>query len=86
VILTDSNILVGSVFPQDPQYATAVRALTGLRLRKETLCIAPQNLVEFWAVATRPRADNGLGMDIVTATREVSELPELFFFSPIRLT
>jgi len=82
MVLTDSNILVRSIYPQDPQHVTAVGALSALRRRNETLCIAPQNLIELWVVATRPRADNGLGMDIATVSREISELRELFFVLP----
>jgi predicted nucleic acid-binding protein len=82
VILTDSNILVRSIYPQDPQHTPAVRALIALRRRGETLCIAPQNLIELWVVATRPRADNGLGMDIATVSREVTDLRKLFFLLP----
>jgi predicted nucleic acid-binding protein len=64
VILADTNILLRSLPPEHSHYATAERALTLLRLRHETLCIAPQNLVEFWAVATRSREENGVGMTV----------------------
>jgi len=46
------------------------------------LCIAPQNLVEFWAVATRSLAENGLGMDRTTAAKELPELRRLFRVLP----
>ena len=61
-ILIDTNVLLRSLYPDHPHHSGAENALTVLRLRGETLCVAPQNLIEFWAVATRSRDDNGLGM------------------------
>ena len=52
------------------------------RLRNETLYVAPQNLIEFWAVATRSRDDNGLGMTIASAAAEVASLRRLFRLLP----
>jgi hypothetical protein len=42
------------------------------------LGIVPQNLIEFWAVATRPQVNNGLGMTIDEATTELMSLKALF--------
>jgi predicted nucleic acid-binding protein len=55
-VLADTNVLLRSLYPEHPQCAAAERALGTLRERGVRLCIAPQNLIEFWAVATRPRA------------------------------
>lgn len=63
MILTDTNILLRSLHPEHPHHDVAENALSTLRLSGETLCVAPQNLVEFWAVATRLRSENGFGMD-----------------------
>jgi len=41
-------------------------AVAGLRQRNIDLCIVPQNLVEFWAVATRPVANNGLYFQVAS--------------------
>jgi hypothetical protein len=51
-----------------------------LRLRQQgiDLCIVPQNLVEFWAVATRPVASNGLGMSPLAIAGEMRGLRNLF--------
>src|ERR1035438_4900903 len=59
--LVDTNVLLRLLQPEHPQYAIASMALAGLRRQESDLCIARQNLVEFWAVATRPVAENGLG-------------------------
>jgi hypothetical protein len=53
MILADTNVLLRVQNPANGQYLVAERALSELRLRGDLLCIAPQNLVEFWAVATR---------------------------------
>jgi predicted nucleic acid-binding protein len=44
----------------------------------ERLCLVPQNLYEFWAVATRPLAQNGLGMSVAEAEAELLKLRQLF--------
>ena len=72
-VLVDSNVLLRSLHPGHPHYAAAERAVATLRLRNEILCIAPQILIELWAVATRPCDDNGLGLptDQVAAEQSV---------------
>jgi predicted nucleic acid-binding protein len=62
MILLDTNILLRIIEPAHPMHQTAVDALVVLTQAKETICIVPQTLYEFWVVATRPRADNGLGL------------------------
>ena len=44
--------------------------------------MAAQNLVEFWAAATRPEGENGLGMSVEAATRELAALKRLFSLLP----
>jgi predicted nucleic acid-binding protein len=78
VILTDTNILLRSVHPQHPHYASAKNSVAKLRLRNEALCVAPQNLVEFWAVATRSQSENGLGMTAAQAAKELTEIQDFF--------
>jgi predicted nucleic acid-binding protein len=34
----------------------------------------PQNLIEFWAVATRPNAENGLGLNIADAAQALHDI------------
>jgi predicted nucleic acid-binding protein len=60
--LIDTNILVRLVRPQDPLNPAAARAVDVLKRRGEKTSVAPQNLIEFWSVATRPVEVNGLGM------------------------
>ena len=48
----------------------------------ETLCITPQIAAEFWNVATRPVANNGLGMSIEEVRNEISRLEGFFLVLP----
>jgi predicted nucleic acid-binding protein len=77
VIFVDTNILLRSVQTSDPQYLLTEAALGKLSGR-ETLCIAPQSVVEFWAVATRPVAEIGMGMNASRAAAEIITLTIAF--------
>jgi predicted nucleic acid-binding protein len=44
----------------------------------ETLHVAAQSIAEFWAVGTRPSAQNGLGLDAAAATLAVAEIERTF--------
>ena len=74
-ILIDTNILLRLLQPHHPHCSLAERALGTLRTRNETLNVAPQNLMEFWAVATRPTSENGLGLAVETAAGELRRFP-----------
>jgi len=82
VIFVDTNILLRSVDTSAEHYPIVENALAKLRGRQETLCIGPQNLVEFWSVATRPQDKNGLGMSSSTTAREIAALRGLFRVLP----
>ncbi len=56
----------------------ARKAVVALRRRGEELCIVPQNLIEFWAVATRPLEANGLGLTVEEAHDELRRIKQLF--------
>lgn len=58
------------------------RSLAVLRGRGDDPRVIAQNLIEFWAVATRPIADNGLGITAAQAAREVTRLKTLFGILP----
>jgi predicted nucleic acid-binding protein len=67
MILLDTNILTRITQSYDPQSIVARAAVRSLVVRREQLIVVPQNLYEFWAVATRasgppPAGRNGLGM------------------------
>lgn len=67
MILLDTNLLARMTDSADPLCAATRRAIHTLLAQRERLIIVPQNLYEFWAVATRqpgapPAGQNGLGM------------------------
>jgi predicted nucleic acid-binding protein len=67
MILLDTNLLTRMTRSRDPQAGVARAAIQALLGRGERLIVVPQNLYEFWAVATRapgppPVGRNGLGM------------------------
>ena len=53
--LLDTNILLGLALTAHHQSAGARAAVAALEARGTRLCIAPQNLVEFYASVTRPK-------------------------------
>ena len=77
-ILIDTNVLLRLLQPHHPHCALVERAVGTLRSRNETLHVTPQNLMEFWAVATRPTGENGLGMTMETAAGELAAFKRLF--------
>jgi predicted nucleic acid-binding protein len=70
--LIDTSVLARLANVDDLYYPAAFRAVTELHRRGEALHIAPQNLVEFRSVATRPAAVNGLGLTSEKATEKAS--------------
>jgi predicted nucleic acid-binding protein len=81
-VLLDTNILIRLAQPHHPSAPVAARALRTLRADNETLHITQQNLVEYWAVTTRPVDANGLGYTTEQASAEVSALKQLFDLLP----
>ena len=74
----DTNVLLRSIDDGHAAQPVAENSLLALRDDGETLSIFPQNLVEFWAVATRPIVNNGLGWSVDRAEQELSDLKNLF--------
>ena len=80
--LIDTNVLLRLAQPKNPDQREARRALGILRRQPEFLGIIPQNLIEFWAVATRPAAYNGLDLTVDETARQISKLKALFTLLP----
>jgi predicted nucleic acid-binding protein len=76
--LIDTNVLLRLLQPHHPHCALVERAIATLRTRDEALHVTPQNLMEFWAVATRPASENGLGMTAEIAAGELAAFKRLF--------
>jgi predicted nucleic acid-binding protein len=78
----DTNALLRSIDDGHSAQPIVNDGLLVLRNQGETLSIFPQNLIEFWAVATRPIANNGLGWTIDRAKSEFETLKYLFVLLP----
>jgi len=76
--LVDTNILLRLVQKNSPMHLDTQRAILTLKKQGEFLCIIPQNIIEFWAVATRPLDKNGLGLSINQAEEESEKLKKIF--------
>jgi predicted nucleic acid-binding protein len=71
--LIDTNVLLSWVHPQTPKHSTAIEAIRKIARQSDICCYAPQNLVEFWRVCTRPVQQNGFGL----STREADSKARL---------
>jgi predicted nucleic acid-binding protein len=78
--LLDTNVLLRFCDTASPVHVTAVDAVAILLSRGDRVYITAQNLIEFWAVATRPLDANGFGWDTRQAEREVERLLNFFLF------
>ena len=76
--LVDTNVLLRGLDRRHPHCRTVRNALVMLRQQGTQPSLAAQNLVEFWAVATRPAAANGLGMSCAWAAAEIARMKRLF--------
>jgi len=76
--LVDTNILLHLVQKNSPMHLDTQRAILTLKKQGDFLCIIPQNIIEFWAVATRPLDKNGLGLSVTQAEEENEKLKKIF--------
>lgn len=76
--VVDTSVLARIIHKNHPMQQTAKDAVKLLLSRGETLCVFPQNLYEFWVVATRPVLQNGFGMTPVDAETQIAEFETLF--------
>ena len=80
--LADTNLLLRLADPVSPQHPIATDALARLLGQGDEVYLTPQNLIEFWAVATRPVEANGFGWGSERTTKEVTELQARFPLLP----
>jgi predicted nucleic acid-binding protein len=83
MIAIDSNVLLRLADPASSDCLPARNATRVLRRAGQRLVIFPQNLYEFWSVATRPAGkppagSNGLGMTPVRADQWMDYLLRTF--------
>lgn len=63
-VLVDTNVLLRRAQPDHSSHAVAVESVARLLAAGEPVYFTPRNIAEFWNVATRPAANNGLGFSI----------------------
>jgi predicted nucleic acid-binding protein len=80
--LVDTNVLLRSVQNSHPMQSEAVRAINLLLRNPETVSVVSQTLIEFWAVATRPQINNGLGLSVVETAQQIAYFKSIFTLLP----
>ena len=80
--VADTNILLRWSQAGTPECVLARDAVARLWRDGQTVSITPQNLVEFWSVATRPSSANGLGLTPEEANHAALDLESLFPLLP----
>ncbi len=81
-MLVATNLLVRMLQPHHELALLAKNPINKIRLESRLLYLMPQNLVELWVVATRPIAQNGLGLSIPEAASELTRLKDMFSLLP----
>jgi predicted nucleic acid-binding protein len=81
-VLVDTNILLRSAQPTHPLCSVATHSISTLLKQKETVFFCPQNIAEFWNVATRPAGVNGLGFSHTEVLNEIQSIEDLLTLLP----
>lgn len=81
-VLVDTNILLRSAQPNHPLCSQASHAVSKLLRQKDSVFFCPQNIAEFWNVATRPAGLNGLGFSHEEALQEVTSIEGVLTLLP----
>jgi predicted nucleic acid-binding protein len=76
--LLDTNILLRMSDESAHTHLLAGEAVSRLLDRKDEVYLTAQNLIEFWAVATRPVKANGFGWTTQRTATEVKQLQNKF--------
>ena len=80
--VVDTSLLIRQADVNSADRPVALQAFQNLTFSGEALQVVPQNMVEFWVVATRPQAVNGLGLSVAEADIERRRLELLFPLLP----
>jgi len=81
-ILADTNVLLRRTQPDHPSHTLAVESIARLLAAGEPVYFTLQNISEFWNVATRPVANNGMGFSVVLALAEVEKIERFLTVLP----
>jgi predicted nucleic acid-binding protein len=61
-VLADTNVILRRLHRAHPQHRLAREAISRFSQPGNRVCVTSQNLIELWAVCTRPVANNGFGL------------------------
>ncbi|HKI32226.1 MAG TPA: hypothetical protein VKA46_10185 [Gemmataceae bacterium] len=81
-VVIDANVLLRFSDPTAAQHPIAVAALSALRAQGHALRTLPQSIYEFWVVATRPVANDGLGLSAAECHQTLAGIQALFPLLP----
>ena len=81
-VLVDTKILLRRTQPDHPHHAVAVESVARLLATGEPVCFTLQNIAEFWNVATRPLANNGMGFSVAFTLDEVGKIERVLTLLP----
>jgi predicted nucleic acid-binding protein len=71
-VLVDTNVPLRAVQSNHPLFAQATQAISALVRRNDSVFFCPQNIIEFWNVATRPIERNGFGLSPDQVMKEIA--------------
>ena len=81
-VLVDTNVLLRRTQPGHASHAAAVESVARLLGAGEPVYFTLQNISEFWNVATRPVANNGLGFPVAVALGELEKIERFLTVLP----
>jgi predicted nucleic acid-binding protein len=81
-ILVDTNDLLRRTQPDHPSHTFAVESVARLLAAGDPVYFILQNMSEFWNVATRPAANNGLGFSVALALVEMEKIERFLTVLP----
>ena len=80
--LVDTNVLLRWADSGSPLHTVCLDSVRHLVKQEWDACICAQVLIEFWAVATRPLGNNGLGLSAVETERLIDDARIVFSCLP----
>jgi predicted nucleic acid-binding protein len=81
-VIADTNVWLRLADDHALQHELAKESLLKLVAQGASVYLVPQNIVEFWGVATRPPEANGLGWTTARTALEVSQMRSQFLLLP----
>ena len=81
-VLADTNVILRRLIPLIRSTVGLRDAITKFSKGTNRVCVTSQNLIELWAVCTRPLENNGLGLTPAQADRVVARVGRSVFRLP----